>query len=224
MEAILNFDLEPIAKILASVFAVALAISKIHIDLSSQNYKRVELYQQLQKLCGADANTNLSEILVILRLFTRAHLTNKEIEWFIWTPGAFRYLQEYGKKIEFIDIDYEKDAFKWREKFNSGWSRFGRFISLSFFYSITGVAGAILYQLAYKYFSLENVLMMIIPIIMFIAGSACLIKAYRLLNKVLILLPREFLVSANLRGDRMEEHSNFVPVKNKENTRRYIHL
>lgn len=78
--------------ILVGIASIVGVMSRVHASFNIQGHKRIEYYKKLQELCGKDANTNLAEILVILRVFTRAHLTNKEIEWFIWTPGAFRFL------------------------------------------------------------------------------------------------------------------------------------
>ncbi|WP_105265140.1 hypothetical protein [Pseudoalteromonas sp. T1lg76] len=224
MDAIFNFDFVSITKILASIFAIVLAVSRIYIELSSQNYKKVELYQRLQQLCGRDANNNLSEILVILRLFTSAHLTNKEIEWFIWTPGAFRYLPEYGRKYEFIDIDYEKNTFKWRGKFGSSLERYAFLALLFIAYFIFGVGGVIFVQFA-SMDIVDNVYIeFFLTVALGFGGAVCFIMAYISLRKFLILLPWEYLIDTNLRGDRADEPVAEVVIHTKENKRRYIHL
>ncbi|WP_053910223.1 hypothetical protein, partial [Pseudoalteromonas sp. SW0106-04] len=213
-----------VVSILVGLTSIAVAFNRIYTNYSSQKYKKVELYRQLQKLCGTDASANLPEILVILHLFTRAHLTNKEIEWFIWTPGAFRYLSEYGRKIELVDIDYGNDTFKWRGKLSDGLRRLGCIAVLSILYFVTGVVGIVLYQLAYKYFSLDSFLSVIITIISVIAGSIFLIMAYRFLNKVLILFPPEYLVGVKLLGDRRIEEQVEVAIAPKDKKRDVIFM
>ncbi|MBS3796142.1 hypothetical protein [Pseudoalteromonas sp. BDTF-M6] len=223
MEASVVF-IGKVVVILVGIASIVGVISRVYLGHSSQSYKRVELYQQLQKLCGRDASTNLAEILVILRLFTRADLTNKEIEWFIWTPGAFRHLQEYGKKIEFIDIDYEKDSFKWRGKFDSSLKR-NAFLSFLFIaYFTLGVVGVIFMQFA-SMDIVDNVYIeFFLTVALGFGGAVCFILAYISLIKSLILLPWEYLIDTNLRGDRADEHVASVVADTKENKRRYIHL
>ncbi|MCG7542875.1 hypothetical protein MHM93_01605 [Pseudoalteromonas sp. MM17-2] len=187
--------------IFVGVTSIAVAFNRIYTNYSSQNYKKVELYRQLQKLCGTDASTNLPEILVTLRFFTRAHLTNKEIEWFIWAPGAFRYLPEYGRKIEFIEINYETNSFKWRSKFTSAWCRLWALTLMFIGYFIAGVLGVVLLMLVWKYFDFNGAIQVILLSFLALSGVILLALAYIFLRRFLTLLPPERLVDTNLRGD-----------------------
>lgn len=182
--------------IFVGIASIVGVISRVHVSSNKQGYKRIEYYQKLQELCGKDANTNLAEILVILRVFTRAHLTNKEIEWFIWTPGAFRFLSEYGRKIELLDIDYENNTFVWRGKFKYWYRRFGLALVMALLYLISGITGASLILFTIQNFMLDQIVKfsffsVISIFLLFIATYA--------LHKLYSVTPPQFLVGKKLR-------------------------
>ncbi|WP_022946231.1 hypothetical protein [Pseudoalteromonas ruthenica] len=201
MEASVAF-IGKVVVVLVGIASIIGVVSRVYLSHSSQNYKRVELYQQLQKLCGTDANTNLSEILVILRLFTPAHLTNKEIEWFIWTPGAFRYLPEYGRKIDFIEIDYENASFQWRGSFSQ---RRKLLRTLAWFLAIYGVVGTV--GATALIYALQNLAPAkpLFAMAVSVAGLLLLMLSAYFLREFLNLMPPQYLIERKLRGDAADK-------------------
>ncbi|WP_157813601.1 hypothetical protein [Pseudoalteromonas spongiae] len=183
--------------ILVGIASIVGVINRIQSSFLTQGHKRVEYYQKLQALCGSDANNNLAEILVILRVFTRAHLTNKEIEWFIWTPGAFRCLPEYGKKIELIDIDYKNNTFIWRGKFKYWYRRLGLAMSLCLIYLITGIASASFILYTVQHFNIEKIteftFYSVVSLFLLFIAIYVLIRLYS-------VLPPQLLIGRKLRG------------------------
>jgi len=107
------------------------------------SYHKLNLghYEKIKDLCGKDARDNLCELRVALAAFTNKDLLPVEIEWFIHTPGAFKYLKKFGRCHKYLDIDLKNNKFIWIEKFKSTNSRIWEQLKLFMFYLISGTVG-----------------------------------------------------------------------------------
>jgi hypothetical protein len=85
--------------------------------------KAVELHDKykLLKSLISEPETNMPEILIVLKSLTDVDLTRKEIEWFLSEPGAFMKLKEYGNlKLRYSNINFEKGEFDVSKRIATG--------------------------------------------------------------------------------------------------------
>lgn len=122
-------------------FTIPLLLSRI--KMMSLNYHKINLghYEKVKELCGRDATNNLCELRIALEAFTSKELTPVEIEWFIYTPGAFKYLKKFGKCLKYLDIDVRNNKFVWSEKFQTPKSKRLEQLKIFMIYLVTGVLG-----------------------------------------------------------------------------------
>jgi hypothetical protein len=95
----------------------------------------------MKALCGVDARDNLCELRVALAAYTNKEFMPFEIEWFIYTPGAFKFIKKFGKCNKYINIDIENNRFIWAEDFQSYKDRLLEQVKIFMLYLFVGTIG-----------------------------------------------------------------------------------
>ncbi|WP_411992530.1 hypothetical protein [Agarivorans sp. DSG3-1] len=138
--SIVSFSVEALG-IIGGVLGLIYIIYRMKALSFANGMKHFEVFKALQQLCGSDARDNMPSIRVALSCVTSRDLSSKEIEWFLYTPGAFRYLKRYGKFKRYIDIDFDKNLFKFVDRYSTRKSRWIEAAKLVSIYAVTASIG-----------------------------------------------------------------------------------
>lgn len=144
----------------------------------------LEHYEKLRKLCGKDANENLSTLLVALNGVTKRALEPRFIEWFLYTPGAYCHIKKFGVCKKYLSIDIENNQFIWDKKYVERKNRWKTQFSIFLLYTFCGTLG-ILPIIAYE--PLLEHLGFIPAIFAFVGSFLLLILAFALLFSLTLM-------------------------------------
>ncbi|OBT10373.1 hypothetical protein A9267_05710 [Shewanella sp. UCD-FRSSP16_17] len=109
-----------ILTILGGITGLVLAFNTLISRKLDKDIKNYELYKSLKMLSSVEEpSSNLSEINVILNCITSINLTIDEVKWFIETPNAYKYIEQYGRLNRYIEVSNNKDSFIFKGKYKS---------------------------------------------------------------------------------------------------------
>ena len=150
-------SIELISSVLALIISgvtIPFLISRIRMTSLKYHTLNLEHYEKLRELCGRDANENLSTLLVALNGVTKRELEPKFIEWFLYTPGAYRYIKKFGICKRYLSIDIDSNKFIWNTKYVERKSRWKEQASITLLYTFCGTLGIlpiISYELLFEH-------------------------------------------------------------------------
>lgn len=125
LEVITIFEnITTIAKYIATLIGSLAAPIYIYIKINQfRSEKATELHDKYKILKSliSEPETNMPEILIVLKGISKVELTREEIIWFINEPGAFMKLKEYGNlKWRYSNINFEKGEFDVSKRIATG--------------------------------------------------------------------------------------------------------
>ena len=127
--------------VFGSVISIAFTLHKLKLGGFSFEVKKYDYFERLQLLCGNDASNNLVNLRVAFRCITTRELTPTEMEWFLYTPGAYKFLSRYGRSQRFTSIDIVSNRFIWNKKLLTKKLRLIELIKMLAIYASTGTFG-----------------------------------------------------------------------------------
>ncbi len=124
---------------LGGIVGIAIAFNTLFLNKLNKNIKTYELYKSLKTLSSVNhPNNNLAEINVILSCLTSKKLTLKEVKWFVNTPNAYKYIEQFGRLNRYIEISETEDSFKGRYKL-----KINRFVEFGAFFLLYLIFGGV---------------------------------------------------------------------------------
>ena len=127
--------------VFGSVISIAFTLHKLKLGGFSFEVKKYDYFERLQVICGSNASNNLVNLRVAFRCITTRELTPTEMEWFLYTPGAYKFLRRYGKSQRFTSIDIASNRFIWNKKLGTKKLRLIELTQILAIYTSTGMFG-----------------------------------------------------------------------------------
>lgn len=128
---------------LGGIIGLAIAFNTLILNKLNKSIKTYELYKNLKALSSVNyPNNNLAEINVILSCLTSKNLTLEEVKWFVNTPNAYKYIEQFGRLNRYIEISETEDSFSFKGKYKLRINRvieFGAFFLLYIFFGGTSI-------------------------------------------------------------------------------------
>ena len=126
---------------LGGIVGIAIAFNTLFLNKLNKNMKTYELYKSLKTLSSVNhPNNNLAEINVIVSCLTSKNLTLKEVKWFVNTPNAYKYIEQFGRLNRYIEISETEDSFSFKGKYKLKINRVVEFGAFFLLYLIFGGA------------------------------------------------------------------------------------
>ncbi|WP_017221302.1 hypothetical protein [Moritella dasanensis] len=129
--------------VLGGVISLSFTLHKLKLGGFSFKVQKYDYFERLQLLCGSDASINLVNLRVAFRCVTTRELTPTEMEWFLYTPGAYKFIGRYGRSQRFTSIDIVSNRFMWNEKLLTKKLRRIELIKILAIYTSSGTFGSL---------------------------------------------------------------------------------
>lgn len=101
----------------AAILGIVLTLSHIYGQKHTGKVKKYEIYKDLKKYLDDPSNKDFSAICAAFNCIIKRKITLEECTWFVKTPNAFNYIEDYCRQENYIEISERKDSFIYSGKF-----------------------------------------------------------------------------------------------------------
>lgn len=108
-----------LVSVIIGIFTLFISFGRFRLHRSESKIKTFKLFREMQEICGTDARKNLPVLIEGFQTVTHRYLNSREIEWFLYFPGAFTNIGMYGDGRKYVELDVKANRIIYKEKFRS---------------------------------------------------------------------------------------------------------
>jgi len=108
-----------LVSVFIGIFTLFISFWRFRLHRSESKIKTFKLFREMQEICGTDARKNLPVLIEGFQTVTHRYLNSREIEWFLYFPGAFTNIGMYGDGRKYVELDVKENRIIYKEKFRS---------------------------------------------------------------------------------------------------------